>query len=132
MDNVIIDTSAWIEAFRPKGDAELGHVVKDLIISGRIFIPGIIKTELLRGSKTEHEYHRLNDLLKGLTPLPVSEDYWERLATFSYTLFREGLTIPLTDTYIALLAIESGAALLHRDAHFDMIAGKTSLKIYQF
>jgi len=33
------------------------------------------------------------------------------------------------DTYIALLAIENSASLLHRDQHFDLIAQKTDLEI---
>ena len=104
-------------------------VVKDLILKGRILIPGIIKTELLRGTKNKKEYNQLNDLLKGLEYLPVSDDFWEKLSLFSFRLFRKGVTVPLTDTYIALLGIENNASILHRDKHFDLIAEKVSLKI---
>jgi len=47
MGKVIIDTSAWIEAFRPQGDRALVDPVKGLITSGRVILPGIIKAELL-------------------------------------------------------------------------------------
>jgi len=33
MDKVIIDTSAWIESFRPECGKAFGNVVKDLIAS---------------------------------------------------------------------------------------------------
>ncbi len=56
MDKVIIDTSVWIESLRPQGDAELGHMVRDLILNGRVLLPGIIKVELLRGAKNKKEY----------------------------------------------------------------------------
>ena len=131
MDKVIIDTSAWIKSFRPQCDKALSDLVKDLIIKGRVLLPGIIKVELLRGTKSKREYDQLSDLLKGLTYLPVPEEFWERLSEFSFTLFRKGVVVPLTDTYIALLCIENNAPILHCDKHFDLIAQKSPLKILQ-
>ena len=131
MDKAIIDTSAWIKSFRPQCDKALSDLVKDLIMKGRVLIPGIIKVELLRGTKSKREYDHLSDLLKGLTYLPVPEEFWERLSEFSFTLFRKGVVVPLTDTYIALLCIENNAPILHCDKHFDLIAQKSPLKTLQ-
>ncbi len=131
MDKAIIDTSAWIKSFRPQYDKALSDLVKDLIIKGRILLPGIIKVELLRGTKSKREYDQLSDLLKGLTYLPVPEEFWERLSEFSFTLFRKGVVVPLTDAYIALLCIENNAPILHCDKHFDLIAQKSPLKTLQ-
>ena len=91
-------------------------------------LPGIIKSELLRGAKSKREYNQLNQMLTGLSYLAVDEDFWERLSIFSFQLFRKGITVPLTDTYIALLCIENQVSLLHRDKHFDMIDRETKLK----
>lgn len=129
MDKVIIDTSAWIESFRPGSEKSFQRLVKDLIIQESVFLPGIIKTELLRGTKSKKEFDQLSQMLKGLTYLSVDEDFWERLSDFSFQLFRKGTVVPLTDTYIALLCIENQASLLHRDKHFDLIAKKTKLMI---
>jgi len=122
MDKVIIDTSAWIESFRPQSDKAFSNLVKHLILNGRVLIPGIIKTELLKGTKNKKEYNRLNELLKGLEYLPVPDEFWEKLSQFYFSLFRKGIIVPLTDTYIALLCIENHALILHRDKHFDLIA----------
>jgi predicted nucleic acid-binding protein len=127
MDKVIIDTSAWIESFRPGSSNSLQQLVRDMIIQDLVLLPGIIKTELLRGTKDKKEFNQFDHMLKGLTYLAVDEDFWERLFNFSFQLFRKGITVPLTDTYIALLCIEKKASLLHRDKHFDMIAQKTKL-----
>ncbi|MCL0073403.1 PIN domain nuclease [Dehalococcoidia bacterium] len=129
MNKVIVDTSAWIEYFRPQGDAELKEAIKPLISEVRALLPGIIRTEILRGARSRKEYEMLNDLLRGLTHLPVTEDFWGRLSRFSFNLFRKGIAVPLTDTYIALVAIENNAHLLHRDKHFDLIAQETGLEI---
>ena len=129
MTKVIVDSSAWIESFRPEGRAKLKEKVKELLTEGSILLPGIIKAEILRGTKSRKEYKMLDDLLNGLTYLPVEENFWSRLARFSFDLVREGVAVPLVDTYIALLAIENNASLLHRDQHFDLIAQKTNLQI---
>jgi predicted nucleic acid-binding protein len=129
MDKIIIDTSAWIDSFRPKTDKSFSLLVKDLILKNRVLMPGIIQTELLRGTKTKNEFHRLSDLLKGIAYLPVAEEFWNHLSEFSFQLFRKGVTAPLTDTYIALLCIENKVPLLHHDKHYDLIAKKTSLNI---
>ena len=131
MDKVIIDTSAWIDSFRPKADQSFGLLVKDLILRNRVLMPGIIKTELLRGTRTKGEFNRLSDLIKGLAYLPVAEKFWDKLSEFSFQLFRKGISAPLTDAYIALLCIENKALLLHRDKHFELIAKKTPLKIFK-
>ena len=129
MDRVIIDTSAWIESFRGECDVSLRNLVKDLIVRGQVLLPGIIRAELLRGTKNKKEFNRLNDLLKGLTYLPVTEEFWERLSEFSFGLFRKGIVVPLIDTYIALLCIENDAFILHRDRHFDFMAKEYPLKV---
>lgn len=132
MDKVIIDSSAWIESFRPSGDKALIHLVRNLITEDRVIMPGIIMTELLRGSKNRKEYNELKDMLQGLEYLSVSEKFWENLSLFSFELYRKGVIVPLTDTYIALLCIENSALILHRDKHFDMIAQKFPLKVLNF
>lgn len=131
MTEVIVDTSAWIESFRPEGEARLKEVVKQLISEGKILLPGIIRAEILRGARSNKDYELLDELLSGLIYLPVEDDFWRRLARFSFDLLREGITVPLTDAYIALLAIEKEASLLHHDAHFDLIANKTKLKVLE-
>jgi len=72
----------------------------------------------------------LHDSLQGLTYLPVREEFWERLAEYSFELFRKEISAPLTDTYIALVCIENQASILHQDKHFDLIAQKSSLKTF--
>jgi predicted nucleic acid-binding protein len=131
MDKVIIDTSAWIDSFRSKPNPKLSLPVKDLILQDRVLLPGIIQTELLRGTKTKKEFNRLSELFKGLTYLPVRELFWEKLSEFSFQLFRKGISVPLTDTYIALLCLENKVPILHRDKHFDLISEKIPLQIFK-
>ena len=87
MDKVIIDTSAWIESFRPGSGKSFQRLVKDLIIQDLVLLPGIIKTELLRGTKNKKEFNQLNQMLKGLTYLAVDEDFLGKIVQFFVSAF---------------------------------------------
>lgn len=129
MDRVIIDTSAWIESFRPNGNKAIQETVRRLLREAVILMPGIIRAELLRGTKSQREFKELSDLLGGLEYLPVDDSFWKKVAQFSFDLFRAGVTVPLTDTYIALLTREAKAKILHHDKHFELISKKFLLPI---
>jgi len=129
MDRVVIDTSAWIESFRPNGKKTIRDTVGRLLKDAVILMPGIIRAELLRGTKSQKEFKELSGLLDGLEYLPVDDSFWEKVARFSFDLFRKGVTAPLADTYIALLTIEAKAKILHNDKHFDLISKKCPLSI---
>ena len=131
MTDVLVDSSAWLEFFKPAGKLLFKDVISGLIREQTIVIPRIIKVEILRGSRSQQEYEMLDIVLNGVRDLSVSEVFWTRLSLFNYDLSRKGVNVPLTDAYIALLAIENGVELLHYDRHFDLIAGKTKLKVFK-
>jgi len=131
MTEVLVDSSAWLEFFKPAGKPLFKDVISGLIREQTIVIPGIIKVEILRGSRSHQEYEMLDIVLNGVRYLSVSEVFWTRLSLFNYDLSRKGVNVPLTDAYIALLAIEKDVELLHYDRHYDLIAGKTKLKVFK-
>jgi len=131
MTEVLVDSSAWLEFFKPAGKPLFKEVVAGLLKEMTIVIPGIIKVEILRGSRSHQEYEMLDSLLNGVQYLSVTEIFWTRLSSFNYDLSRQGVNVPLPDAYIALLAIENELELLHYDRHFDLIAGKTKLKVFK-
>ena len=131
MIEVLIDSSAWLEFFKPSGKPLFKQIIAGLIKEQVIVIPGIIKVEILRGSRSHQEYQMLDNTLGGVRYLSVSEVFWSRLSLFNYDLLRKGVNVPLPDAYIALLAIENDVELLHYDRHYDLIAGKTKLKVFK-
>lgn len=130
MTEVLVDSSAWLEFFKPAGKQLFKEVITELISNQIILIPGIIKVEILRGSRSHQEYEMLDNTLNGVKYLGVSEVFWKRLSLFNYDLSRKGVNVSLSDAYIALLAMENDVELLHCDRHFDLIAGKTKLKVF--
>ena len=131
MIEVLVDSSAWLEFFKPSGKPLFKEIIAGLIKEQVIVIPGIIKVEILRGSRSHQEYQMLDNTLGGVRYLNVSEVFWSRLSFFNYDLSRKGVNVPLPDAYIALLAIENDVELLHYDRHLDLIAGKTKLKVFK-
>ena len=132
MNRVLIDTSAWIEAFSRKGRDKIKKVVDELIKDNRLAICDLIKVELLQGVKSEDAFEELRLELETLYDLIMDKKTWDEAARLAYSLRRKGKTVPLIDVLIASMAIRHALPLLHQDRHFDTIASISSLNIYKF
>ena len=63
----LVDTSIWIQAFRPTGNAEIQARLKPLIVDGQTTVTEWILLELMTGLvKSEQP----SSLLQGFTPVP--------------------------------------------------------------
>ena len=88
-----------------------------------ILTSGIIKLELLAGTKTRSEYSRLKKRLSALDNIETDDILWEKACDVGFRLKRKGLmTIPYTDILIATCAMERSCILLHADKYFDLIS----------
>lgn len=128
----LIDTSAWICALRKDGHPGVRSRVAHLLEKEKILICGMIKLELLGGTRSENEYSRLQNRLNALTDIPIHSDIWKSSSHAAFSLRRVGLTIPATDILIAVTARYAQAALVHVDRHFDLIAGHIDLQVESF
>lgn len=131
MPSVLIDTSAWIEFFRPEGDSKYRALVAELIDDDEASLCGIILTELLKGARTDAEYHKLEDRLATLTYLETPESIWKQSGKQASSLLRKGIQVPTTDLVIAMVAMENHLPVLHQDKHFSILQKHTSLKILE-
>ena len=132
-DLYLVDTSAWLEVLRP-GSVVPGLVerVDTLLAADAVATAGVVRLELLGGTRTESEYRRLQELLWALHVLPTEEDRWTEAALLGFQLRREGITMPFTDLLIAAVSTHYEAALVHRDRHFDLIARRYPLKVESY
>jgi predicted nucleic acid-binding protein len=89
----------------------------------------MVRLELLGGARTSDEWSRLGDLLSALHYIPIDEGHWNEAAHLGYQARRTALTVPYTDLLIGAVALRAEAVLLHRDRHFDLLAGQTSLRV---
>ncbi len=124
MRPLLIDTNAYT-AFM-LGDAE---VVEVMAHAERICLNSIVLGELLGGfAAGAREAKNRGDLARFLDSprvevVPVTAQTADSYALVYLGLRRKGLPIPTNDLWIAASALEHGAALLTRDAHFGHVAG---------
>ena len=82
---------------------------------------GVIKTEILRGSKSLKETEKLKEALNCFEYLGFEKEDWVELATLFTKLKNAGLTIPFQDGIISYLAIKHDCELWTQDKHFLLI-----------
>jgi len=115
----LIDTSVWIHALRPTGNAEIRAQLKPLIVNAQTCVTEWILLELMTGlTKTEQP----SSLLQWFTPvprLPFHSEWWERAWKNAALLRKQGVTPSAADCLVATIAIEHHVTLIHCDADFE-------------
>ena len=118
MNNVLIDTSAWIDFFR-NSTGVIGDLVNDLILNDTAYIAGPIMAELLHGVRSEKEASQLEFIFTTIPYLEVDQHDWIQTGNTLLRLRKNGLSVPLTDVLIANIAVRNNAAVLTLDKHFQ-------------
>ena len=126
---VLVDTSAWIAFFRPRGDAAIKQRLRALLDDDRVATAGPIALELLQGCRSDPERASLARELRAVHWLSVDDDHWFRAGDIAAALRRTGVTVGAIDTLIATLAEAHGCALLHRDRDFESLARHARLRL---
>ena len=118
--NVLVDTSIWIEYFN-KPDSNAGKSLENLLKKGRVFLTGIILTELLQGAKIEKEFESILESMLALPFLETTHNTWIQAGRISFALCKKGITIPTTNLIIASLSLENNCKIFTLDLHFNKI-----------
>jgi len=128
----LVDTSAWILALRKDFVPSVKERIDHLLKENAIITTGMVKLEILGGTKTVTQFQRLKRRLDALVSVEVDTPLWEKSYDLAFKLRRKGITVPYTDILIAACALEIGATVVHADAHFDLMAAHISLKVESF
>ncbi len=122
MRPILLDTNAYT-AFM-LGEAEVIEVVA---YAERLYLNSVVLGELLGGfaagtrePKNRAELARFLDSPR-VEVLPITAQTADSYALVYASLRRRGQPIPTNDLWIAASALEHGAGLLTRDAHFAQI-----------
>jgi predicted nucleic acid-binding protein len=117
--SVLVDSSVWVDYLK-LGESGPGATVATLLRRREVITCGPIVAELLAGTPPAARAE-LSMLMNGLPWADLHRDAWRRVGEVVGDLLRLGFRVPLTDAAIAIAAVESGARLWSRDAHFDRI-----------
>lgn len=126
---IVVDSSALIEYYRPRGDPQVRETVAQAIAADEVAVNGIIRVEILGFAPSEVERRRLASDFEAFHMLPLGEPDFDLACRLGFDARRRGHTVPATDLIIAASALRSGAVLLHVDAHFDRIAEVSALAV---
>ncbi|MBF8258072.1 MAG: PilT protein domain protein [Actinobacteria bacterium] len=121
---LLVDTSVWIDFFAGR-DTPQTRVFKDAVREGAdVALTGVILAEILQGVPSDAGFDRLRKDLSSFRILqPESEDTYVQAARLYRTGRKRGVTIrSLIDCLIAAIAMEHGAAVLHKDRDYDRIS----------
>ena len=121
----LIDSSAWVEFLRRTGSRANLEVKRLMLESpGEVTITEPVVMELLAGATSDRNFDQLEKLVAGLRLLPVDSDVDYRDAAVAYRATRAtgGTVRKMLDCLIAVVAIRTGATLVHRDRDFDVLA----------
>ncbi|MEW6616526.1 MAG: PIN domain-containing protein [Thermodesulfobacteriota bacterium] len=123
---ILADTTVWIEFFRLHSN--IGNKLELLIKEGSIWLCGIVMFELLQGVKSTKEKSVILATLSDLPYIEMSLSIWQKAAELSASIKRDGINLPLSDIFIATLAIEYSLQIFTLDKHFEQIPG---VKLYK-
>lgn len=116
----LIDTSAWIEFFRHKGDPTVKARVADLIALGTAAYTCPVRYELILGARP-HELEDLHEALGFSNRVVATPAHWDAAADLGAVLRLKGFNFPALDLLIATVASSENLSLVARDAHFSSI-----------
>jgi predicted nucleic acid-binding protein len=121
---ILVDSSVWISFLNGVNSAEAAFLAVCIAEDRPLVIPGLVRTEVLVGARTEADALRLSQSLSAypLVPEATPADY-EQAAAIYRTCRGRGYTIrSAIDCLIAQLCLRDGYELLAQDRDFDAIS----------
>lgn len=122
MVKILVDTSAWIEFYHPRGAAGVKQALTNALEHHEVAVVAPVVVELLGGAKTKDAYKTLQDDLHALSDLPLGWEEAVTAAQLSWELRRAGRPAPTVDLLIAASAQRHQHEVWHfGDGHFKAI-----------
>jgi predicted nucleic acid-binding protein len=113
---VLVDSSWFIHWFRrgedPLPKLAIMAATRDLVACG------VVRVEVGRGIKVLKARSRFAEFCDSMIQSPCDSELWNDVEETLWGLDRQGVTLPLTDVFIACSALRVGASVLTYDKHF--------------
>ena len=124
---ILLDTSLWIEFFRPHTSLDL----EKLVDWNSIVVCLPVWQEVLQGFRDERAFRIAHEAMSAfpMVESPLSQDIYEQAVTLYRTARRQGLTVRSSvDCLIAACAIKNDLEVLHKDRDFGVLARISPLR----
>jgi predicted nucleic acid-binding protein len=120
-DNVLIDTSVWIEFFSKK-ESNISSKLREYLKLNQACYTGPIAVELYQGAKTYKEIQIIDQLLQTITYMEITRTHYHRAGLISQKAAREGKAFSTIDMILATVAHDEQLLLFSLDTHFQDIS----------
>ena len=127
---VLVDSSVWIEFFR-KNEPYHG-IVSRLMDDERIVCCGLILAELMQDVKSDKELTVLENFLNVFTFVSETPELWAAAGKLSHKLRCKGITVGLSDCFIAVAAASANVPVATLGSHFDMLCKPAGISLFPF
>jgi predicted nucleic acid-binding protein len=107
----------WLNHGKP-----LVEMLKPYLLRDAWILCDLIRCEVLRGIREPAQQERVDTLFSLARTIPMDRSFWNGVGQLGWTLDRKGHVLPLTDLCVAYLAVSTGATLVTRDRHFDVVS----------
>ena len=125
----LIDTSAWVAFLRGSHD-DLADAVLAVLESDALTCDAV-RMEVLAGARDEVHLAQLRALIGRASLVATNSVDYERAALLYRMCRSSGATVrKMIDCLIAVIAIRSGAEVLHADRDFTALARHTQLRVH--
>lgn len=119
MNKVLIDSSVWINYFRP-GKSVVAKELDIILDENRAVLCGMVELEILQGLRGK-EHDLVKDLFTALQYIVTNREDFILAGTILNQLRQKGITIPSSDCLIAAQCIRSNFYLYTLDNDFKKI-----------
>jgi len=132
LQNVIVDTNVWSEAFRKKGLLYSDEVreLRQLIEEGRVAMLGLIRMEILCGIRSEQAFELFQGHLTSFPDENMTEEVYELAAQFYNTCRSKGVQGSNTDFIICACAYLWRLPILTKDLDFERFADHLPIRLH--
>lgn len=111
----------WVDFFR--GRADIVKPVKMLIASNQALLCGVVISEIVQGIKAVKEQEIVKEAFRGIPYIEMDRTCWEEASNIALKLHKRGKIVPLTDIFMATLAIHYELEIFTFDKYFEFISG---------
>jgi tRNA(fMet)-specific endonuclease VapC len=118
-NRILVDTTIWIDFFRAR--SKIGDRLETLLMENAVWTCGIVMFEVLQGIKSEGEKNKILSVLASLPYVEMTKKLWQSAAELSILVKKNGVNLPLSDIFIAAIAMENDLAIYTLDNHFTQI-----------
>ena len=117
---LLADTNIIIDYWKPSSK-NVYETLDEIFAANNVIIPGIVRAELLHGSRSEKNQREMHESMAEFDTLNLEGDDWEDLGDQLYEYRIHGVTVPMSDAIIACIALTYGIPVWSKDGHYELM-----------